>query len=136
MGITRFILHLADRLLAPELCPACGTEVTDGRGKLCDFCAGQVRPLPHEGRCSGCGGECGGVTELCGQCAAAGRPWIRGVSAFAYSGNGGELLRRYKYGGRVVLAPFFAAAMAEAWRGHGSPARPELIVPIPRHWTR
>ena len=130
------ILHALDRLLAPPICPACEAELAPPDGhSLGHDCADALPRLPEK-RCDACGGPNDTMMEVCHDCADNPRPWFRGVSALPYHGLGGDLVRAYKFGRRTSIAPFLAHEMALAWRDHGSPARPRLIVPVPLHWTR
>ena len=136
MRIVRRILSALDGFLAPPLCPRCAHERA-AAGELCPSCAVKTGRLPEEGRCSACGGPLAGVASgVCRQCAETPPPWFRGVSALDYHGEGGDLVRAYKYGRQSVLAEYFAKEMADAWLKYGRPARPQALVPVPLHWIR
>ncbi|MBR6471240.1 MAG: ComF family protein, partial [Victivallales bacterium] len=64
------------------------------------------------------------------------RPWVCGVTAFPYEGRAGDLIRDYKYHRLAAYAPYFAKAIAHAWRSARPPARPDCVAPIPLHWRR
>ncbi len=122
-------------MLLPNLCPGCLATVAAAAGQVCADCRGSLNELPLP-RCAACGGAVDGVLAVCGECLAGGpRPWRQAVSVYGYGGYVRDLVHRFKYRGAVYLAPFFAGAMAAAWRRHGL-GRPELIVPVPMHWWR
>ncbi len=126
-----------DAFLAPPICPLCRQELAAGNG-VCESCERALPQLPDD-RCPLCGGARGqaGLLEICRQCAeSGGHPWYRGVSAFPFQGLAREAIHRFKYQKQTFLAPFLAARMVEAWRKYGAPARPQLIVPVPLHWSR
>ena len=125
-----------DRLVAPPLCPRCQERLA-AAGGLCPACYEAVARLPEGPRCRACGGALVAVASgVCRRCAEEPPPWFRGVSALDYHGEAGDLVRAYKYGRQTALAEYFAAEMASAWRAYGSPARPQLLVPVPLHPLR
>ncbi len=133
----RFLWETLDAFLAPHICPLCRQELATGCG-VCENCKKALPQLSDE-RCPLCGGSRGryGLLDICRQCSeAGGHPWFRGVSAFPFQGLAREAVHRFKYQKQTFLVPFLAARMVEAWRKYGAPARPQLIVPVPLHWSR
>lgn len=132
------VLHALDDFLSPPLCPACRMALAADDGRtLCPQCTRRITPFPAESRrCQICGGLNDTMVECCSECARRPKPWFRGVSVFPYDGPGGMLVRNFKYNRRIDLAPYLGAAMARAWMEYGAPARPQVVVPIPLHWTR
>jgi ComF family protein len=57
------------------------------------------------------------------------------VVPFAFADPAREAVHRLKYHGQTWLAPALAAFMAQAWEGRGW-GRPDLLVPVPLHWTK
>ena len=137
-GFFKKTLGWLDRLVAPPLCPRCQERLAP-RGALCETCTEAVARLP-EGEaacCRACGGPLHAVASgVCRRCAENPPPWFRGVSALDYHGEAGDLVRAYKYGRQTALADYFATEMARAWRLHGAPARPQVLVPVPLHPLR
>ena len=92
-------------LLIPSVCPACDVPRVPGDPLLCASCARGVRALPH----------------------------LRAVhTAIAYGGTGMELVRRFKFEGRLDALDVLVARLAERVRS----LRFDAIVPIPRHVAR
>lgn len=137
MGVVSRTFRALDLLLAPPLCPACeealASEHEDGR--VCPKCDAETARLP-ERRCALCGAPLDTFLEECSECVQSPRVWTAGTCAFPYDGPAGDWIRAYKYGGRTAFAPFFAREMAAAWKAHRGFCRPEVVVPIPLHWTR
>jgi ComF family protein len=136
-AVVRFLWHHLDIFLAPDICPMCRQQLVFQNG-VCRHCEMALPLLPDE-RCPLCGGGQGesGLLDICRQCAqTGGHSWYRGVSVFPFQGLAREAVHRFKYQKQTFLAPFFATRMAQAWRKHGSPARPRQIVPVPLHWSR
>jgi ComF family protein len=128
--------RLAD-VAVPPLCPLCRTELRSAPCRLCTNCEQELPALP-ERRCHGCGGGNDSYLDLCRDCLlCGGRPWTAAVSAFPFAGQLREAVHAFKYQRQTSLAPFFAAAMADAWRRYApAGAAPDLIVPVPLHWLR
>ncbi|MBR4125867.1 MAG: ComF family protein [Victivallales bacterium] len=125
--------------MAPPLCLVCGQTVaqaSDGTAGLCDACEDALPRFPAEHRCALCGGLNDTALEVCHECAVTPRPWTCGVTVFPYQGAAGDLVREYKYHRATVFVPFFARAIAQAWRQADPLVRPDCIIPIPLHWTR
>ncbi len=136
-AVVLFFWKKFDVLLAPEICPLCRQQLAGSEG-VCEHCERSLPRFPDE-RCPLCGGARGqdGLLEICRQCAeAGGHPWYRGVAAFPFQGLARQAVHRFKYQGQTFLAPFLAARMLKAWRKFGPPARPQLVVPVPLHWSR
>ncbi len=137
-GSLRGRLRTLGRQLAAGLelfpCPLCEHGDGAGENRLCPDCRKRLTLLTGP-RCPGCGGELDGVLGVCSRCLQAPpTPWRAAVSAFAYRGDGAELIRRFKYGGRPELARTLAQLMLEVWREQQLEV--DLMVPVPLHWTR
>lgn len=104
-------------------------------GRVCPMCDAAAERLPEK-RCSLCGAPLDTLLDECQECIETPRVWTAGTCAFPYGGPAGEWIRAYKYGGKTAFAPVFAREMATAWKAHRGLCRPEIIVPIPLHWTR
>ncbi len=135
----RALLQSFEDFIIPPLCPACRNALalsSDAR-TLCEDCTRKILPFDeHQPRCTVCGGLNDTIVACCRECAEHPKPWFRGVSVFPYDGAGGDLVRAFKYNRRTELAPYLGAMMANAWQKHGAPAKPQIVVPIPLHWTR
>ncbi|NLZ64327.1 MAG: ComF family protein [Lentisphaerae bacterium] len=131
----RRALQLLDCCLAPPICPFCRLNQA-GPGGLCPDCLETMPQLPEK-RCRLCGGAAETILSVCRDCVqSGGRPWNLGVTALPYRDSVRAAVQRYKYGGQTYLARFFAAQMAVAWHRSSWPVKPQIIVPIPLHWTR
>ena len=99
-------------VVLPNVCPLC-THAALGRGEvLCRQCDVGMRELPCP-RCPRCGGAIDGALACCSECLRADpRPWELAVSVFPFAGAARQAVHRFKYGGNVHLARFFAGRMA------------------------
>ncbi len=114
-------------------CPGCRS----GDGKFdncfCDDCCARFEWITGT-ICPGCGGERDGILNLCTKCVDIGnRPWSDARALFHFDGYVRELLLRLK-NGDVVLAHAFAKLLADKLREFPDP--PDVIVPVPLHFTR
>lgn len=133
-GVRQLLLWL-DALAAPPLCPLCRKD-TAPAAELCPACRQRLPALP-ERRCCWCGGGNDGWLDVCSACASGTpRPWFRGVAAFPYAEGVRLGVHQFKYRGQCYWSDFFGREMAAAWRQHGAPACPQLVVPVPLHWRR
>jgi ComF family protein len=122
-------LSLARRALPQrcELCAACA-----GDALLCAACAAALPRL-----CGPCA-RCALPSDnglLCGACLAAPPPFDATIAAFVYAFPVDRMLQRLKYGGRLALADWAAAALARsvaaALAKRPSTAWPQVIVALP-----
>ncbi len=106
------------RLFEGGVCPACWGAMPAASGSRCSSC-----DLPIAAP---------GAADLdsprCGRCLARPPDYDRLRAAVFYAGTAPAILKAYKYGGAVELAPHLARRMARLF-GH-DPA-PEGVVPIP-----
>ncbi len=131
----RKIGRALDGGLAPPICPFCRVKRA-GPGGLCRACLETLPPSPPR-RCRLCGGPAEAIVSVCRNCVQeGGRPWILGISALPYRDSVRKAIQRYKYGRQTYLARFFASQMAVAWHRGSWPIRPQIMVPVPLHWTR
>ncbi|OGV53662.1 MAG: hypothetical protein A2X45_04705 [Lentisphaerae bacterium GWF2_50_93] len=115
-------------------CPGCLLNMPEGSSGLCAECHGRI-PTVKNPVCPGCGAENDGIFEVCGKCLKEEkRSWKRAVSLMRMEDYGRELLHRFKYKNDTSLARPFGMMAAEILRR--SEIKPDLIVPVPLHWTR
>jgi ComF family protein len=110
----------------PTACVLCGEMAENAT--LCSACDRALPRLPPE-RCARCAVPLP-AGDICGTCIRT-PPVYDGVSAvYTYDFPVDALIHAYKYGGRLTLAPLFAAALA--------PVAPEVdaIVPMPLSMQR
>ena len=120
----------------PLNCPLCGGEPFDGiAGHFCAACLKSFRFI-HTPACPSCGGELGGILQICPDCLHAPHvfPWKRGIAVFRMDGPVKEAIYRYKYRNRPELARAFGQLAAGAVQEAG--IHPDVIVPTPLHWFR
>ena len=118
------------RLALPQRCELCVAK--SGNDLLCEAC---VAELPRvSAACPACALP---VAEgsACGACLAHPPPWSRATAALVYAFPVDRLLQQLKYGGRLALADWAGAALAEAVRASLAsrpPAeQPGQIVALP-----
>jgi ComF family protein len=118
------------RLALPQHCELCVADCGDEL--LCKPC---IADLPHlPAACPACALPISGGL-ICGACLAHPPPWSRTVAAFVYAFPVDQLLQQLKYRGRLALADWAGAALADAVRTSFAlrpPAeRPDRIVALP-----
>ena len=116
--------------LFPGRCLLCGRWLSRGDdlcAALCAPCRGTLAPI-GAGRCAKCGTGLVSEIGICTRCREAGFIFESNIAIFPYLREAKELIRKYKFGGRIRLAGFFADRAAEAL-----PAEWETypIVPVP-----
>ena len=122
-------------VVLPDVCPLCTHVPVGPLEGLCRQCEGGMRELPCP-RCPRCGGAIDGALACCSECLRAeARPWELAVSVFPFAGAARLAVHRFKYGGNVHLARFFAGRMAATWQREAS-LLPDLLVPVPLHWGK
>ncbi|MFZ2653288.1 MAG: phosphoribosyltransferase family protein [Victivallales bacterium] len=115
-------------------CPGCLKNMPDGSSGLCIECFNRI-PVVKTPVCPGCGAENDGIFEVCGKCLKEEkRIWKSAVALMRMEDYGRELLHRFKYKNDTSLARPFGMMCAEMLKKSGM--RPDLIVPVPLHWTR
>jgi predicted amidophosphoribosyltransferase len=124
------------RAIYPAQCASCG-DIVEGDGGLCGPCWRETRFMTGH-VCDRCGiglpGQGDGAVDLCDDCMSIARPWSRGRTALAYSGNGRRLVLALKHADRpdiaVPAARWIAGAAASIVTAE------TVIVPVPANWTR
>lgn len=126
-------------ILFPPLCHACRTFVP-GREDihLCEGCRGKIHVVGSP-LCPVCGipfATEGGGDHPCGSCVTTRRPFTAARAAFRFDGPVQELIHRFKYGKKVLLARplglLTAGRLASFIKAEGA----DIIVPVPLHGRR
>jgi len=130
------LLRPVEAAVIPRICPVCRSRTVETLAEdVCGLCRAALPPVP-EPHCPACGGVLDGVLTVCSECMRLPpRPWRQAVSAFLFQGVVRDVIHRYKYNGDTALAPVLGRRMARAWLQRGA-AAPDVIVPVPLHWTR
>lgn len=125
--------------MLPNPCLLCGEPSSGER-----LCAGCALALPYleqaPYRCELCALPLEGEARYCGRCLSAPPPFERCRAAFRYDYPLDHLIHHFKYHRRLahgraladLLAEHLWAARAEADKD----AWPELLIPVPMHWSR
>jgi len=128
---TRGILSLGARALAaalPQDCVLCGAP--SGARQVCGPCAAELPRLGES--CPRCALPSPGA-RVCGACLAAPPAYDATLACFAYAYPVDRLVQALKYGHRLPLARWFAAALAE--RIGGAPCV-DRVIAMPLHRAR
>jgi len=115
-------------------CPGCGSPEVERGNMFCARCREKLECFrgPY---CSGCGGDLDTALAVCSRCLHAdARNWDRAVALFPHRGLGRQLIHRFKYREQPELARAFGLLAAETLRERG--ICPQVIVPVPLHWSR
>lgn len=140
-GAGRFLRTLLKQV--PTRCVLC--QHTALRDNLCSLCWQDVPRLDNV--CTRCALP---VVHgsLCGPCLLSPPPWTHLRCAVPYADPFNTLIAQYKFGGRVAIAQPLAALMLEqllqpyvptafeALSPNSRPPTPDVLVPMPLHWTR
>lgn len=124
------------RVVFPPRCIACGSGVSDDFG-LCGDCWSQT-PFIMGHICDACGsplpGDADGHADLCDDCLAMPRPWVRGRAALLYRDSARRMVLALKHGDRLDLVPPMAGWLH---RVAAPILQPDMLVaPIPLHRFR
>jgi ComF family protein len=118
------------RLGLPQRCELC--TAPSGEPLLCDACNADLPRLVEA--CPVCALP-SVDSAACGACLANPPPWTRTTAALVYAFPVDRLLQQLKYGGRLALADWAGAALADAVRAsfasHPDIPRPNRVVPLP-----
>ena len=106
----------------PQDCLLCGAP--DVAELLCAACVGDMPRLP-EHRCPVCGQSVPDASP-CGACLKRPPAYDATVGVFRYAFPVDKLVQALKYGHRLAIADYFAAAMAAGGRPDG-----DLVIPLP-----
>ena len=129
--LTRGFGRVIDRLLACEVCLACGAGI-DGSAALCEVCARQLRRVPHP--CRHCGQPNPAAGNVCPACLRNPPRWQRLVAPLQYRGLARDYLLQLKFSEALHLAPLLCQQCEEPLAS-GLP-RPEVLLPVPLHRER
>ncbi len=119
-------------LLCPSACVHCKQEA---EAPLCNACFQELELLDPEGRCVKCFHEINQLQGVCPTCRQKSSPIRRLAACFEGLGAAGSFLAEYKTYGRIELARDIAAFMVLQLERLHWPT-PDILVPIPLHWTR
>lgn len=104
------------RSLGSPICGACHDTLPHLSAPRCPVCA---QPTP--------------LGEVCGACLKHPPAFVHTVAAFRYAAPLDSLVQRFKYGGELALAGFFADSLAAMLKDHPPP---DLLIPLPLHPDR
>ncbi len=127
----------AAEAIFPRSCALCDGAFAGDERDLCGACRKLFDLEMAKPFCSRCGHNIGpyGMHEgKCGECRHR-RPYYDGLIRLgSYSGADGELVRRFKYGGRVELSRCIADLLWGSLRGMSWIGDVEGLVFVPTHW--
>ncbi len=123
-------------LLYPRHCPICHDIVTPRGALICPDCLKKV-PLVQSPTCLCCGKEIASEEiEYCYDCSHHTRSFQGGYALAVYDLVMRESVRRYKNGGRMEYADWYAEAL---WQQYGEELRQleiDAVIPVPLHRSR
>ncbi len=130
-SITRQLRRLGNRLL-PSHCLLCGETLN---GEL--ICAGCLLDLPHlpSGHCEVCSLPLAVDAGSCGHCLHRPPPFSRSLIPYVYGHPLDRLLHRFKYRRQMTCGRLLAQLLRDHVLHQGDNL-PDLIVPVPLHWSR
>ncbi|MFC1681565.1 ComF family protein [Pseudomonadota bacterium] len=118
--------------LFPMRCIVC--NMLDDSG-LCRRCSASVPRV--ENPCRQCGSPLAvsSVGARCGRCQTSPAAYNYTIAPFAYALPLSGIVQQFKYRRRITLARPLAKILAGEIR-YRNPELPDLLVPVPLHWTR
>lgn len=140
-SMNRFVAPLCyaalDFVYPPE-CLMCGCEVDRGSESFCESCLDKLKPGIC-GECPRCGAPVGDYVDLsdgCGQCRRESFAFDRVIRLGVYDGEMRLACLRAKASGGGNIARGLARTLVREKRALLDELRPDLIIPVPEHWTR
>lgn len=132
------LLHAAVDFVYPPACLMCGREVDRAAVSFCESCFDELQPnIP--GECPRCGSPVGQYVDLttgCGQCQRESFAFDRVVRLGVYDSTMRQACLRAKASSGSNISRGLARTLVQTKRSLFDELQPELIVPIPEHWTR
>jgi ComF family protein len=127
--ITRRLVDDALAIIAPALCPSCGSPLRDDEGSYCDGCRASLEPAPFPREL---------LEELLGVFTGdeLALSSIGSLYTFQKGGPVQSLLHAVKYRGCFRLGVDLGRDLGHALRQFREFAEVELVVPVPLHRTR
>ncbi len=137
-GFVQTLVSGLTQLLYPSNCWACGLLTHDKTPLFCDACEKALTVDPHP-TCPRCSSTVGPHSVLAGGC-----PECRGESfgfdevirLGPYKGELREVVLRMKHANGEDLAEAMAALWAASLGSRLRTLAPDVVIPIPLHWTR
>ena len=140
-SVSKSAANLSDAALNfvyPPACLFCGREVQRSSPNFCEQCLTDFKP-PIRDECPRCGAPVGpyaNLTNGCGQCRREPFSFDRLIRLGIYEGEMRLACLRAKAAGGSSLARGMADLLVEQKRSLFDEFRPEVVLPVPEHWTR
>lgn len=127
--------------LLPSPCLLCGGTHSQHQQLLCSDCELDLPYLARvEALCQNCALPLATDSHYCGQCLTYPPAFSRSLVPFAYSYPLDSLIHRFKYRHQLTegraLTILLAEHLHDCYREEPQLRLPELILPVPLHWTR
>lgn len=123
-------------ILYPRHCPICHEIVRPKGALICPGCAARVHYV-GDAACSKCGKPIADAAiEYCFDCNEQKHHFIRGYALAVYDEKMRESIRRFKNGGRMEYADWYAAEIWERYGQELSAIRADALVPVPLHYRK
>jgi competence protein ComFC len=133
-----FFLERVASFFLPPQCYCCGDFLDEGQRGFCPDCLSRVRWIVPP-FCTVCGIPFlspEAENHPCGMCLKKERYFTEARALGHYEGALQEAIRRWKYEGKVHLAPLLGQWMAERFYDHWASSRFDLLLPVPLHLER
>ena len=137
-GHTTRLSRAALDFIYPPSCLECGTDQLDGESLLCPSCCIRIAP-PTDNPCGRCGAPAGphlDVADGCVHCRGERFRFARAIALGAYDAELRSAILRAKENNGELLAVALARLL---WSRHADVLRraaPDVVVPVPHHWTQ
>ena len=123
-------------ILYPRRCPVCDGIVNPPGRLICSGCE-EKAAFVKEPVCLRCGKEIAAAEiEYCYDCSRKERSFAGGFALAAYDDVMRVSIRRFKNGGRIEYADWYAEALLKRYGGAIRRLEPDGLVPVPVHGSR
>lgn len=122
-------------IIYPRRCPMCDGILLPEEPWICEKCVEKLHPIT-ENRCVICGKPVPEQEERCRDCQKREHYFDRARAPYGYHGQMEQSLMRFKYGGRMEYAGFYAHAICRYEIDFIRQIRPEVLIPVPVHPAR
>jgi predicted amidophosphoribosyltransferase len=136
-SFVRRTVFVLEKLCFGLLCPVCGESMKSWRDDpLCTICRERIAGMEVGSGCLHCGNWIIPPQKICLSCVVSPPPIEGFWTCGPYDGEMKALIKAYKYGQVVRLAPFLAGLMRDQLAGRMKGWRCDGVVIVPRHGSK
>jgi ComF family protein len=138
VSVGRDLLSGFTQLVYPNTCWVCANFMPEARRHVCGACLPQltIDPYPTCPRCSSTVGPHLVLDDSCPECRSESFAFAGAFRMAPYEGLLREVILRMKHRSGEDLAEVIGVLWAKQMAPRLAPLEPEVVIPIPLHWTR